>query len=265
MFIRPSAYASVSLFALIFCFILTASKPVTSEQLVSDLSEHHIKVESTFTGAKVLLFGAIEANDARIRSLSKDVVVVVRGPTETLTARRKERVAGIWMNYGSQTFKAIPSYYAVLSTRSLNAIAPKEILQRYEIGAQNLRFEPDGPPVKIKQSEVKKFKQAVIKLKTKEELFVEDTGGVRFLGNTLFRASVEMPANVAVGSYSADIYLFRDGKLIHVQNSPLYISKSGFERFVYDMAQNRPTMYGIVAVIIALLFGWLGAALLRKS
>lgn len=249
----------------VLCLTIPAEKSAHGEQLVTDLSDHLIKVESTFTGAKILLFGAVETENIFVRSLTKDVVVVVRGPTEDITARRKEHIAGIWMNYGSQTFKNIPSYYAVASTRSLGAIASPEILQRYQIGVENLKFEVSKSRNTSGKSDIKIFKNAVIKLKKEDELFVEDSGGVRFLGSTLFRASVELPAIVAVGNYSADVYLFRDGKLIHVQSSPLFISKSGFERFIYNMAQKRPTTYGILAVMIALFCGWLAAALFRKS
>lgn len=123
MTFRTSQKSCGPLFIIALAMIICLGKPASSEQLVTDLSEHQIKIESTFTGAKILLFGAIEADSSFVRALAKDVVVVVRGPTEDLTARRKEKIAGIWMNYGAQTFKAIPSYYAVLSTRSLNSIA----------------------------------------------------------------------------------------------------------------------------------------------
>lgn len=255
---------AISFFVLL-CLALPSAKRANAEQLVTDLSDHLIKVESTFTGAKILLFGAIEAENLFVRSLAKDVVVVVRGPSEDITARRKEHVAGIWMNYGTQTFKDIPSYYAVVSTRKLSAIAAPEILQRYQIGTENLKFIVGKSSNLSGKSEIETFKKAVIKLKKEDKLFVEDWGGVRFLGNTLFRATVELPAIVRVGNYSADVYLFRDGKLVHVQNSPLFISKSGFERLIYKMAQERPTTYGIIAVIIALFCGWLAATLFRKS
>ena len=250
---------------MILCLAFSPARQVNAEQLVTDLSDHLIKVESTFTGAKILLFGAIETENLFVRSLAKDVVVVVRGPTEDITARRKEKIAGIWMNYGSQTFKDVPSYYAVASTRNLNTITSSEILQRYQIGFKNLKFLPGKNKNLSGDAEIAKFKKAVIELKKEDKLFVENSGGVRFLGNTLFRASVELPAIVTVGSYSADVYLFRDGKLVHVQNSPLFITKSGFERFIYNMAQKQPTLYGIIAVIIALFCGWLAAVVFRKS
>ncbi len=259
--LHTTAYSVFIFLTLVF----PASSPAVAQQLVTDLSEPLIKVESTFTGAKILLFGAVEADNMFLRSLAKDVVVVVRGPTEDITARRKEKIAGIWMNYGSQTFKDVPSYYAVVSTRNLKAIASPEVLQRYQIGFENLKFLPGKNKNLSDKADMEKFKKAVINLKKKDELFVQSSGGVRFLGNTLFRASIELPANVSVGNYSADVYLFRDGKLVHVQNSPLYIAKSGFERFIYNMAQRRPTTYGIVAVIIALFFGWLAAVVFRKN
>jgi uncharacterized protein (TIGR02186 family) len=263
-YFAPIGKTAISVYV-ILCLLVPLTRQVSAEQLVTDLSDRLIKVESTFTGAKILLFGAIETENLFVRSLAKDVVVVVRGPTENITARKKEKIAGIWMNYGSQTFKDVPSYYAVASTRALSTITTPEILQRYQIGLENLKFSRGKHKNLSGDTDVKAFKNAVIKLKKEDELFVEDSGGVRFLGNTLFRASVELPAIVTVGNYSADVYLFRDGKLIHVQNSPLFISKSGFERFIYNMAQKRPSIYGIVAVLIALFCGWLAAVVFRKS
>ena len=56
--------------------------------LVADLSKDQIRVASNFTGEKILLFGAIEDTGP---SGASDVVVVVRGPSENFTLRRKKR------------------------------------------------------------------------------------------------------------------------------------------------------------------------------
>ncbi len=262
---RLSFHQSAFRFFAVLFLAIFLPRQADAQQLVTDISDPLIKVESTFTGAEILLFGAVEAENMFVRALAKDVVVVVRGPVEDITARRKEKIAGIWMNYGTQTFKDIPSYYAVASTRALRAIAAPEVLQRYQIGFENIKFVPGKNENLNGKNELDKFKQAVIKLKKKDKLFVENSGGVRFLGNTLFRAAIELPAIVTVGSYTADVYLFRDGKLVHVQNSPLYITKSGFERFIYQMSRETPTAYGIIAVLIALFCGWLAAVVFRKS
>lgn len=241
-----------------------------AEELVTDLSDHLIAIESTFTGADILLFGAVEAESPEILAMARDVVVVVRGPAERLTARRKAKVAGIWVNYDAQKFIQVPSYYAVVSTRPLTAIASAEILERQEIGAPNLRFaapDADNAPADIgsdKSIARAPFRLALIRIKSRNGLYRYDPGGVIFLGNTLFRANVEIPTNTPVGAYTAEVYLFRDGRIIHAQSSPLFVTKSGFERFIFNLSNQQPTMYGFIAVIVALLAGWLAAEAFRR-
>jgi len=232
-----------------------------AEELVTDLSDHLVAIESNFTGTEILLFGAVEADSARIRALPRDIVVVVRGPNEQLVVRRKERRAGIWMNAKAETFTKVPSYYAVVSTRALNLIADDTVLSRHEIGLNRLKLNEKRD--KTSNTEAN-FKTSLVRLKAKDGLYHEVPDGVTFLGDTLFRAKISIPANVQVGYYTTEVFLFRDGKVIHAQTSPLYINKSGFERFIFNLAHRQSLLYGILAVAFALFAGWLASILLRR-
>jgi uncharacterized protein (TIGR02186 family) len=242
-----------------------ADRRARAEELVTDLSDHLIAIESNFTGAEILLFGAVEADSSEIRALAKDIVVVLRGPAETLVVRRKQRKLGIWLNAQSRSYKKVPSYYAVVSTRPLALIASSDVLERHRIGLSHLKIGggSDGGRQPVKAE--KMFQSALIRLKVKDRLYRETSDGVLFLGDTLFRAKIALPANVQAGYYTAEVFLFRNGRVLHAQTSPLYINKSGFERFVYNLAQRQPALYGILAVLCALFAGWLAAVLLRRG
>lgn len=254
---------------LFFVWIADASTHVSkAEELVTDLSQHLVAVESNFTGTKLLLFGAVEADSPEIRALERDVIIVVRGPSQTMTSRRKARIAGIWMNYDARTYPDVPGFYAILSTRPLEAVASKEVLERHQIGMEYLRLRPkenEGQKDPQESEADRMFRQSVLRLMREEDLYSEVAGGISFLGNTLFRAEVDIPANVPVGNYTADVYLIRDGSVIHAQATPLYINKIGFERFVFNLAHRQPLVYGVVSVVLALVAGWVAAAVFRKS
>lgn len=233
-----------------------------AEELVTDLSEHLIAIRSNFTGTQILVFGAVEAESPEIRALARDIVVVVRGPERAFTVRRKARVAGIWMNYDSQSFDRIPTFYAVVSTRPLEAIASRDMLERHQIGTRYLRLrEVTSTGDAASESG---FRLATTRLMTRASLYAEVTGGVSFLGDTLFRARIDIPSNVPVGNYTVEVYLIRDGNVIHAQASPLFVNKSGFERFIYNLAYRQPLLYGVLAVALALMAGWLAAAAFRN-
>ncbi|VAW13440.1 hypothetical protein MNBD_ALPHA09-2126 [hydrothermal vent metagenome] len=243
---------------IVLALALLRPAPAPAQELVTNLSKYLISIQSTFTGAELLLFGAVEG---RQLDRQTDIAIVVRGPSTDIVVRRKARVSGIWVNYDAASIKAVPGYYAVVSTRPLDQIAAPEVLQRHGIGAANLHFAIAPPP----GVDAAPFRQAVVRLRAGQDLFQSDTNGVVFLGKTLFRANVTMPANVPDGVFSASVYLFQDGNLIHAQTTPLYVSKAGFERLVYDLANRQPLTYGILAVIIAVFAGWAASVAFRRS
>ncbi|MGB1026463.1 MAG: TIGR02186 family protein, partial [Rhodospirillaceae bacterium] len=101
------------------------------QPLVADLSDHLIAITTAFTGTDVLLFGATDGPG--------DVVMVVRGPITSKVVRRKDRIGGlVWANHDSVTFEEIPSFYRVASSRPLDEFAPEIVLQRHQIGLENL-------------------------------------------------------------------------------------------------------------------------------
>ena len=114
-------------------FLMALGLHVTSAQsaqLVSDLSTNEVAIGTDFTGENILLFGAIEKN----RDAQQDIIVIIKGPPQSLTVRRKEKHFGIWINGGQKDFAAAPSYYAIASTRRLDRITIPAELERHAAG-----------------------------------------------------------------------------------------------------------------------------------
>jgi uncharacterized protein (TIGR02186 family) len=233
-----------------------------SEELQSDISTREISIQSNFTGIEILLYGSIDFSQTAIPETGTyDVIMVVRSPAETLVARRKERVAGIWINGPAKIYASVPGFYAALSTRPLRAITSDETLKALGIGFGNLNF---GRPTEGDPDE-QTFRSAVIRLKEKQRLFQELDDGVDFVGRSLFRGTVALPVNVPTGRYTADIYLFRDGEIISRDNSTLEVTKAGFEGLVHKLAFTHPFLYGLLAVVLAVLAGLAGWYAFRRE
>ena len=109
------------------------------------------------------------------------------------------------------------------------------------------------------------FRSSLIRLKEKEQLFQEHDGAVSFIGRSLFRATVALPVNVPIGRYTSDIYLFRDGEVVSENQSTLEVTKVGFEGLVYRLAFAHPLLYGVLAVVIAVLAGLAGWYVFRRE
>jgi len=243
-------------------------RPLRSvEKIESDMSSRRIEIESNFTGQQIVIFGTIEnSKQSDFEPGLYDVVVVVRGPNETIVSRRKSRVAGIWINTNSLKFANAPGYYAIMSRRELRNIASPTILSAYRLGFDSLGFRPIGKNVAALAADgLSDFKDAVVRIKQREGLYIYDPEGVVFVGRNLFRATIDLPASVPIGEYATDVYLLRNGEVLSHKRSKLNISKAGFERFVYSAAFDYPLLYGIVAVLIAISAGLLASAMTRRD
>ena len=89
-----------------------------TEGLEIGTSTSEIAITSDFHGADLTIFGALSNTDQLLLAIGQyDVVVVLEGPREDATVRRKERVFGIWVNTRSMTFEAVPHSYSMSSSR----------------------------------------------------------------------------------------------------------------------------------------------------
>ncbi len=242
----------------------SASTAPPRETIEADVSTREVPIGGNFSGTRVVIFGTIE-NSRQTTADEKlyDIAVVIAGPRETLTARHKANVAGLWVNTSSFNFKNVPSYYTVLATRPVAEIAPKPLLLQLGIGFDNLRIVPDTTAGAKESGD---FRDAIIRVKGQQGLYREDSRGVDFIGRSLFRGSVDLPANAPVGEFNAWIYLFRDGELIgSPYKTRLDLKRQGFESAIYNFAMGYPFWYGLTSVAMALLFGFIATMLFRRN
>ncbi|QHL90001.1 hypothetical protein GVO57_03105 [Sphingomonas changnyeongensis] len=226
-----------------------ATKPV----LVPDVSQRRIEIIYSFTGAELLLFGAILYPGGRVPRRPADIAVVVKGPSESILVREKRKVAGIWLNAESSRFRSAPAFYAVATSRPIGDLVDERTAAIYELGIQNLQLSPAdaGSPDKARR-----FERGLIDLRQRSGLFVEQPGAVEITDGVLYRARIRIPARVPVGAYTAETFLISDGKVIAGAVRDIDIAKSGFERYVAATAESHGLAYGIVAVLLSLGLGW---------
>ncbi len=245
---------------LLVALLCVASANARAEDLVSGLSQDQVQIASNYTGTDLVVFGAIEARDASAGG-TPDVVVVLRGPEGSMIVRRKVRIAGVWINRDAMRFGGMPGFYYVASTRPLAAISSAQNLERYQIGLANVEPRSESTHVPAK---AEPYRLAAIRERAREGLYGETTN-VEFLSYSLFRVRVPIPATVPRGSYTADVYLFRDGNVISAQSTPLFVEQTGIERQIYNLAHERPFWYGLATVLMAMAMGWLSSLVVRAQ
>jgi len=241
-------------FGLLLYLAAIISPAQAGGELVVDLSKPIVAITTGFTGADILLFGVTDGKG--------DVVVVIRGPQRDTVVRRKYQVAGIWVNKDNITFKQVPGFYGLASNRPIAQFAPLAIRKENQIGPGFIQMAPADTSFSPKQ--ISLFKDALIRNKQNQGLYSLDPNRLTFLGNELFRTTLKFPANVTIGTYGIEVYQFRNKKLINKRTTLLEVRKIGFEARVYNFAHRHSLAYGVIAILIAGMAGWLANAVFRR-
>ena len=238
-------------------FLIGAEKPL----LVPDISSRQVQIRYSFTGAQLLLFGAIIYPGGRAPTEPADIAVVLRGPVQPILVREKQKIAGIWMNADSNRFRSAPSFYAVASSRPVQDLVDERTAAIYELGLKNLQLSPGGGALPDKE---RRFEAGLLDLRSRSGLYSENPHGVEITDRVLYRAAITIPSQVPVGTYTAETFLIDRGKVIAAATRDIQIDKSGFERFVAVAARRHALLYGLTAMIMSLALGWAAAAAFRR-
>lgn len=238
---------------------LGATKPT----LVPDVSQRDIDIVYSFTGAELLLFGAILYPDGKLPTGDSptDVVIVVKGPVESVLVREKRQIAGIWVNADKTRYRSAPSFYAIASSRPIRELMDDRTRAIYELGLDSLQLSSISSTTADEQA---RFVAGLVDLKRRSGLYYEAPGAVEITSGVLYRARINIPARVPVGRFTAETFLIRDGHVLAAAVRDIDIRKSGFERFVARAAQHDALAYGLFAVILSVGLGWAAAALWRR-
>jgi uncharacterized protein (TIGR02186 family) len=237
--------------------LIGAAKP----ELVPDVSSRQVQIRYTFSGAQLLLFGAVVYPDGRVPEQPVDIAVVLRGPVQPILLREKQKIAGIWMNADSSRFRSAPSFYSVASSRPISELVDERTASIYELGLHNLQLSPGGGTLPERE---RHFEAGLLDLRSRAGLYAENPQGVEITDGVLYRAAITIPSQVPVGTYTAETFLIEHGRVLAAATRDIQIDKSGFERYVAVAARRHRLVYGLCCVALSLGLGWAAAAAFRR-
>jgi uncharacterized protein (TIGR02186 family) len=222
--------------------------------LVVDLSQARVSITSAFQGESILLFGMFDPPG--------EVVVVVAGPPAQETVLRKERFLGLWLNTGRQAFDDVPAYYAIAASQPLQRLLARGA------GGEILSLEDRMASVRSigerESDDLIRFRLGLIEVKRREGLYPAAIGQVSVQAGRLFRAELQFPSRLPEGVYEVRTYLLREGQIVAAVSRPLPVSKVGFSAQLAGWSSQEGELYGMGAIAMALLVGWIGGAVMRR-
>jgi uncharacterized protein (TIGR02186 family) len=241
-----------------------AAAPAQAETLIASLSTSRVAITSNYTGASIVVFGAIEKDAQTVaRQAAYDIVVTVRGPRAGIVVREKERMGPIWLNRDEQRFPDAPLYAAVLSTRPVDQVTTDQLRARLKVGLQAIVNAPDFTAAR--DGADRPFRDALLRLQRQDRLYLENPRGITFLTASLFRAPVPIPATAPPGNYEVDVILFSGNVMLSRAQTNFELVKSGFEQDVAAVAREWSVLYGLAVAALALLFGWVASVTFRRD
>lgn len=221
--------------------------------LVPEISQHEIRLKQGFTGTELLLFGAILDPDGARAGRDYDIVIVLKGPTQSIILREKQKVAGIWVNVESTELRSAPAYYAVASSRPIAEIVDEKTAAIYELGLRWLQLSPIGA---IDPAEQARFSKGLVDLHSRGKLYQQNEGGVTVSEQVLYQVRLSLPSNVPAGTYVAETLAISNGIVVASASSTVEVRKLGFEGAIARFADEQSFLYGLLVVVISIMMGW---------
>ena len=239
--------------------MLLNTAPIAAEEVVLGMSHDEVAITATFDGSEILVFGAIK-RESKISPVPLQVIVAVSGPSEPLLVRRKQRKFGIWVNTDTVEVDLAPSFYAVATSAPWDQVVTDTEDLRHKISI-NRAIRSVGAPMHIENAQ--SFSDAVMRIRKKSGLYQLRENTVAVDQQTLFRTSIEMPANLTEGNYKTRIFLTRNGQVLSHFETDIAVRKVGLERFLFTLSRENPLVYGLMSLAIAIFAGWSASAVFQ--
>lgn len=247
------------LFLTVLICMLGLTAAQAEETVVLGLSQDKVSITTRFDGSNLLIFGAVKRETIRPEG-PLDVIVTLAGPLQPLTVRRKERRFGVWVNAEAVPLSAAPSFYAVSSTGPLPDILKNTDDLRHTITIPRA-IRAIGATSQAE--DVDNFIDALIRIRMANKQFQMLEGAVRLDEDTLFRTEITLPSALSEGAYPARIFLLRSGEVVARHDAVINVQKEGIERALFEMSRQRPLLYGLMSLAIAIAAGWGASAAFR--
>ncbi len=239
---------------------LVATPLMAQETVVVDLSQNRVEITATYSGSDIFVFGAVKRDGPLPEGTGPlDVAIVIEGPLETATVRKKEKKLGIWVNSDSVEVHEAPSFFTIATTAPLADMLNEGDLRDYAIGL-DYAIRPQGQA----EDGIEDFAAAVTRIRQDAGLYSQREGIINLTDETLFEVDILLPPNLVEGDYTARVYLIRDKNIVAETSVGITVRKAGLEVWLYELAHESPLTYGLLSLLVALVAGYGASEIFRR-
>jgi uncharacterized protein (TIGR02186 family) len=240
-----------------------AVAPEAQHKVITSASKNLVEIGLTYHGDQIFFFGVNPVPGADI------VIKLTAEKEEVLKLSMKGRVGPFWMTVKQYEITGAPFIYKIHASKPLNQIISKETALSLGLGYDAVRplmkmhlirgeAAPDDADV---------IWNGLVKIKERGNLFniVEDSKRLDVSEGTLFKHYFKFPPAATEGRYLVESFCFKDGHLVAYGKDVIEIKKVGLANWLTQASKNSAILYGIMAVIIALVAGLLVGVIFGKG
>ncbi len=220
-----------------------------TEAFVPDASKSVIEVGLRYNGDRIDFSGNLAGTGA------DGLIVKLTSPAEKVKINVKGRVGPFWMNTRQYDIENVPSMYQVQASAPLDEITTPELAKELEIGFEIIKSQMKYHILKGEDegNDEETIFEGLMRIKTEAGLYsIDDTGRVEIKEGAQFSHYFDFPSDAKPGVYNVEYLLIKDRKLVGKSSKTIHIEKVGMVAFIAKAADERPVVYGICAVLIAL-------------
>lgn len=240
------------------CLSLAVFTSPSASALDLGVEPANVPISFFYHGQKLTISGTSASND--------DLIVKISSPASDVAMKFKEKVGGLfWMKKGSYEFKDVPAVYMLNSTAALDRILSAEEQQRNLLGYKALIAHAKAEDSNGNEVD-KKWLDQFIRFKEAEKVYnVQEGTVVRQHGNdgNTFTLSVDWPFQAPPGTYNIEVLAVRDGIVVGRRATSFTVERQGITATLSKMAFDKAAIYGIMAIVIALVAGFAVGALFK--
>jgi len=216
-----------------------------------------LKIHGFFGGSILRVSGEIPAGT--------EAVIEVIGKTAEQELMRKGRRWDLWMNVGEIDISGVPGFYLVASSAPRLLSASKtDTPWGYGLWRRRVRFRGT-----FKQGEEALIFKEFLQLKEGHGLYGRFPGAVEVAaagrGRAQARASFPINTRIAPGTYRVRVTAVRGWQVVQRTQVPWQVEMVGTPAFLTFLALQRPVLYGILALGLAAVVGFLSGVLFKRK
>ena len=216
-----------------------------------------IPISLGYHGTKVKITGA--------RLQAPDLILQIYSPPGEEHLKYKGKAGGIfWMKLGTMTFENVPDVCLVYSTRDTHELLSPEKCAELSIGFDSLKNKAEIKST-LENLDRDKWLKEFMKFKKVEHLYLEKSGVVKIdQASQTYELDIDWPFEAPPGEYYVEVFAIKDQQVIDKAEAKIKDHRVGIEEILSYMAFETPALYGIIALVVAVIAGF-GVGMIFKG